>query len=144
MSNISASLKCFMNLHMVQSGLVRKFDNRLANHGISFNDFMILYHLGEATDEKLRRVDLAEKIGLTASGVTRVLVQLEKLGLVRREVNSRDARVSYVKLAPAGKRILVEGTATAEVIAEQIVGTLKTKKLDELGKVLIELGGVIL
>ena len=132
-----------MNLSMIQTVTARKFDNRLSNHGISLNDFMILYHLGEAPDEKLRRVDLAEKIGLTASGVTRMLVPLEKTGLVRREVNSRDARVSYVKLAPGGKRILADGIATAESVSEQITGVLKAKKLDELAKVMLELGGTI-
>jgi len=144
MSNISASLKFFMNLSMIQTITARKFDYRLSSQGISLNDFMILYHLGEAPDEKLRRVDLAEKIGLTASGVTRMLVPLEKTGLIRREVNSRDARVSYVKLAPGGKRILNDGIATAESVAEQIAGALKTKKLDDLAKVVLELGGTIL
>jgi DNA-binding MarR family transcriptional regulator len=144
MSSISPSLKVFLNLAIIQTVTARKFDNRLSNHGISLNDFMILYHLGEAPDEKLRRIDLAEKIGLTASGVTRMLVPLEKTGLVRREVNSRDARVSYVKLAPGGKRILAEGIATAEQVTEQISASLKTKKLDELSRMLLELGGTIL
>lgn len=143
MSSISPSLKVFMNLAIIQTVTARKFDNRLSNHGISLNDFMILYHLGEAPEEKLRRIDLAEKIGLTASGVTRMLVPLEKTGLVRREVNSRDARVSYVKLAPGGKRILADGILAAEQVAEQITASLKTKKLDELAKMLLELGGTI-
>lgn len=143
MSSISETLKLFMNLSMIQTIIARKFDNRLSSHGISLNDFMILYHLGEASDEKLRRVDLAEKIGLTASGVTRILAPMEKIGLIRREVNSRDARVSYVKLAPGGKRILAEGLVTSEAIAEQIASSLKTKKLEDLAKVLLELGGTI-
>ena len=143
MSSISPTLKLFLNLNMVQTVLSRKFDSRLSNHGISLNDFMILYHLSEAPEEKLRRIDLAEKIGLTASGVTRMLVPLEKTGLVRREVNSRDARVSYVKLAPGGKRILADGLSSAEAVSEQIAGNLKSKKLEDLAKLLIELGGTI-
>lgn len=127
MSTISQSLKFFLNLNTVQLITAKRFDSKLSNHGISLNDFMILYHIGEAPDEKLRRTDLAEKIGLTASGITRMLSPLEKLGLVRREANSRDARVSYVKLAPAGKRILNEAIATAEVATEQILNLTKTK-----------------
>jgi DNA-binding MarR family transcriptional regulator len=143
MSTISEGLKFFMNLNIVQTVTARKFDNRLSNHGISLNDFMILYHLGEAPDEKLRRVDLSEKIGLTASGVTRMLVPLEKTGMVRREVNSRDARVSYVKLAPGGKRILAEVITSAEGVTEQILSGTKAKKIEELAKLLVELGGTI-
>ena len=143
MSSISQSLKFFLNLNTVQVLTAKRFDSKLSSHGISLNDFMILYHVGEAPDEKLRRTDLAEKIGLTASGITRMLSPLEKLGLVRREANSRDARVSYVKLAPAGKRILNEAIATAETATEQILSLTKTKKLDDIARFLIELGGII-
>ena len=143
MSSISQSLKFFLNLNTVQVLTAKRFDSKLSSHGISLNDFMILYHVGEATDEKLRRIDLAEKIGLTASGITRMLMPLEKLGLVRKEANSRDARVSYVKLAPAGKRILNEAIATAEATTEQILNSTKNRKVDDLSKILIELGGTI-
>lgn len=143
MSNISVPLKFFLNLTTIQALNAKRFDARLSAHGISLNEFMILFHLGEAPDEKMRRVDLAEKIGLTASGITRMLTPLEKLGMVKREANSRDARVSYVKLANAGKRILTEAIATAEATAEQILVPVRSKKLDEMGKMLQEMGGTI-
>jgi DNA-binding MarR family transcriptional regulator len=143
MSTISSSLKLFLNLTMIQALTAKRFDSRLSSHGISLNEFMILFHLAEAPDEKLRRTDLAEKIGLTASGITRMLTPLEKLGMVKREANSRDARVSYVKLANAGKKILTESIATAEATTEQILASVKSKKLEELSQMLVELGGTI-
>ena len=143
MSNITPPLKFFLNLNIVQVIMAKRFDSKLSSHGISLNDFMILYQLGEAPDEKLRRTDLAEKIGLTASGITRMLLPLEKLGLVRREANSRDARVSYVKLAPAGKRILNEAIVTAEATTEQILNATRTKKTDDFSRLLLELGGTV-
>ncbi|MCF2493256.1 MULTISPECIES: MarR family winged helix-turn-helix transcriptional regulator [Dyadobacter] len=143
MSTITPSLKLFLNLTTVQALITKRFDAKLSSHGISLNEFLILFHLGEAPEEKMRRVDLAEKIGLTASGITRMLSPLEKLGMVKREANSRDARVSYVKLANAGKRILTDATATSELLSEQILSTLRTKKLDDLSKMLVEMGGTI-
>ncbi|KAA0993170.1 MarR family winged helix-turn-helix transcriptional regulator [Dyadobacter aurulentus] len=143
MAAISQSLKLFLNLTTVQTLTIKKFDSKLSSLGISLNEFMILYHLGEAPDEKLRRTDLAEKLGLTASGITRLLSPLEKLGMVRREANSRDARVSYVKLANAGKKILTESIVSAEATSEQILASVKTKKLEELSKMLFELGATI-
>ncbi|TLV03045.1 MarR family winged helix-turn-helix transcriptional regulator [Dyadobacter luticola] len=143
MSAITPSLKFFLNLTMVQSLIFKRFDTKLSAHGISLNEFMILYHLGEAPDEKLRRVDLAERIGLTASGITRMLTPLEKMGLVKREANSRDARVSYVKLAKAGEKILNESSATAEEVTELILGMVKTKKMEDFSKMLQELGATI-
>ncbi|MCE7072798.1 MarR family transcriptional regulator [Dyadobacter sp. CY327] len=143
MSTITPSLKLFLNLTTVQALITKRFDAKLSSHGISLSEFLILFHLGEAPEEKMRRVDLAEKIGLTASGITRMLSPLEKLGMVKREANSRDARVSYVKLANAGKRILTDATATSELLSEQILATLRTKKLDDLSKMLVEMGGTI-
>ena len=86
MKAIDPSLLLLMNLSKVQSLLSRRFD-RLSVHGIGFNDFMILYLLRQAPGEKMRRVDLADGIGLTSSGVTRMLVPMEKIGLIKREIN---------------------------------------------------------
>ena len=57
---------------------------------------------------RLRRVDLAERQGLTASGVTRSLLPLEKTGLVGRQPDPRDARVGYAVITAAGHAPLVQ------------------------------------
>ena len=72
-----------------------------------------------------------------------MLLPIEKMGLIKKEANSRDARVSYVKLSPAGKRILNEAIATAEASTNQILTNVKTKKIEDLSKLLLELGGTI-
>jgi DNA-binding MarR family transcriptional regulator len=95
---MNGSLEFFLTLAKTQAVLGRRFDGKLSGLGLS--EFMILYHLSVAKNEKLRRVDLAEKIGLTASGVTRILLPMEKIGLIKREINKQDARVSYTILAP--------------------------------------------
>ena len=95
----AASLEFCMRLTRAYATLTRRLDNALSNlHGLSFGDFMILYHLERAPGTRLRRIDLAERLGLTASGVTRSLLPLEKLGLVSRQPDPRDARVGYLLL----------------------------------------------
>jgi len=138
---ISSSLKFFLNLAKVQAVVSRRFDGGLG--GVSLNEFMILFQLSQAEDGKLRRVDLAEKIGLTASGVTRMLVPMEKIGLVKREMNDRDARVRYVAIAPGGKRVMKESLDRAEILSDDIITSSKIKKIEELSKILIELGGSV-
>lgn len=110
----------------MQAIMSRKFDG-LSVHGIGFSDFMILYLLQQAPGERLRRTDLAEKIGLTASGITRMLLPMEKIGLVSRESSERDARVSYAVLTPAGRRVYEEAKETANAIAKEIVPTEITR-----------------
>jgi len=133
MKQKETKLQFFLDLARVQAILTRKFDGRLgAIHGIGMTDFMLLSHLAKAPDEKMRRIDLAEKIGLTASGVTRLLIPMEKIGLVRRETDKQDARVSYVMLAPGGKRLFTDALEQAEVLAEDIIAASHVSKPEVL------------
>lgn len=120
MSTISNTLAFFLNLTMTQSVIAKKFDARLSLHSISLSDFMILLHLSRVPQQKLRRIDLADQVGLSASAVTRKLAPLEKIGMVAREENARDARVSFVKLAEGGKRTLEDALESAEMAASEL------------------------
>jgi len=142
MSIINFSLKTLMNLAKVQAVMSRRFD-RLNMHGIGFNDFIILYLLQQSADGKMRRIDLADKIGLTASGVTRMLLPMEKTGLVTREANERDARVSYVVLTPGGRQLFEDAEKTANALALEIIPARKSKDIAPLTDILIKLGGNI-
>jgi DNA-binding MarR family transcriptional regulator len=81
-------------------------------HGLSLNEYEVLLHLSHAGEHRLRRVDLAAQVLLSASGVTRLLSGLERAGLVCRETCPSDARVSYAKLTDAGLATLREASAT--------------------------------
>lgn len=142
MKALDPALKFFLNLTMVQAVMGRRFDAKLCLHSVSLNDFMILLHLNNAPEQRMRRVDLAEKIGLTASGITRLLAPLEKIGMVKSEAAERDARVRYVKLAKGGQRILSEAKVTAEEAARYLFSG-KAKKMEEATRLLIELGGTV-
>jgi DNA-binding MarR family transcriptional regulator len=71
-------------------------------HGLTLNDYEVLLHLSHAEGDRLRRVDLAERVLLTASGITRLLEGLERAGYVCKETCPSDARVSYAKLTESG------------------------------------------
>ncbi|WNI36103.1 MarR family winged helix-turn-helix transcriptional regulator [Chryseobacterium sp. SG20098] len=139
---ISTELLFLININKLQSVIARKFDS-LSVHGLGFNDFVILYVLFSSSENKMRRIDLAEKIGLTASGVTRLLNPLEKIGLVSRESNERDARVSYVVITPNGKKVFEEAKLSAENITKEILSSKKGKSLRMVNELLFDLGGNI-
>lgn len=106
--------------------ITRYVDAKLSNiHGISFSDFMVLYHLGHAHGQRLRRTDLAEQMGLTPSAVTRALLPLEKIGMVARESDPRDARVGFASLTKAGARVLDEARVTADVACLDVLGQVR-------------------
>lgn len=135
------SVKFFLNLAKIQSMMTRRFDNGLG--GISLSEFMILLQLSQSPDSKLRRTDLAEKVGLTASGITRLLIPMEKIGLVKREADENDGRTTYAVLASGGKRKLAEGMERAELLAKDIISDAQINKLDQLSEIFVHLGGDI-
>ncbi|MGL4581633.1 MAG: MarR family transcriptional regulator, partial [Flavobacterium sp.] len=61
---INESLKLLFSLTKTQSVINRKFD-RLSVHGLGYTDFMLLHLLASDTEQQMRRIDLASRIGLT-------------------------------------------------------------------------------
>ncbi len=82
----------------------------VAEHGLTINDYEALLHLARAEDVRMRRVDLAERLILTASGVTRLLDGLEAGGLVERASCASDRRVTYAVLTETGRKKLREAS----------------------------------
>ena len=97
-----------------------------------FRDYMILHYLSEAPEQKLRRIDLAEKMGLTASGITRMLIQLEKLGIISRDMDNEDARARFASITKAGKALFKDATATLEMKVDSVVPTGHTDLIKEV------------
>ena len=124
-----------MQLSKTNAVLARRFSSQ----GLGFGDIAILYAISQTPNEKIRRIDLANQLGLTASGVTRILLPLEKIGVVKREANERDARVSLVALTSAGKTLLTDSLQSAEVVCDDLIPSSKTKKLEELANILEEI-----
>ncbi len=91
-----------------------------------------MHHLNSAPHKTMRRVDLAEGVGLSASGVTRLLNPMEKIKLVQKEVNPRDARVSLVKLSEAGELIYSEAKVSFEQSADSVLNPLNNKQIETL------------
>jgi len=118
---VSDTLDAALRLMRAQAALARRFDARLGGlHGVSLADFTLLLRLSQAPGGRMRRVDLAEALGLTASGVTRALAPLERIGLVTREPDARDARVAYASLTGTGREQLTRMRATAEETADEL------------------------
>lgn len=140
---ITPSLEFTLRLARAQATLVRRLDQVLGGyHGISFSDFMLLHHLGRAPGGRLRRVDLAERQGLTASGVTRSLLPLEKIGLVERQQDPRDARVAYAAITDTGRELLNNAVTVANQISKDLLRNCPQDQFDELSNALALIAGI--
>lgn len=104
------------------------------------NEFIVLYHLHNAPEQTLRRIDLAEKVGITASGITRLLLPMEKIGLVEKKVNPNDARVSLVSIASGGKKQLDDALIRMQEQLDDKITQKQTKELENTTQLLKEIG----
>jgi DNA-binding MarR family transcriptional regulator len=136
MSVISKKLALMFQIAKTDSVLSRKFSSQ----GLGFGDIAVLHAVSTANSGKIRRTDLAEKVGLTASGVTRILIPLEKIGVVKREANARDARVSYAMLTPSGKTLLRDSLESAEFMCDDLIPDDKAQGIDAVHGLLASIG----
>lgn len=106
-------LEAWIRFLRAHAALTRELSADLvAGHGLTISDYEVLLHLQRAPEQRLRRVDLAGRVLLTASGITRLLEGLERAELVEREACESDRRVVYAKLTEAGERKLREASRT--------------------------------
>lgn len=128
-----------IKLTNLQSKIQKKLGGSLSAHGISFTEYLVLRQLEQAPGEKLRRIDLAQEIGLTPSGITRLLNPMEKIGLITKEPAARDARVSFVAITNAGKKILGEATVTFNEVAKILMSPATEKEQQFLSDIVTAL-----
>lgn len=103
LSQQSSGVRAFAALLRAHAAATRRLSAQLTtDHGLTINDYEVLLRLARATDRRMRRVDLAEQILLTASGITRLLDGLERSGFVERGSCDSDRRVVYAVLTETG------------------------------------------
>ena len=71
-----------------------------------FSEHHILATLNEGPPSGIRPTDLAERSGLTKSGLTRALDRLETQHLIERRACPSDARGQLIVMTPQGGRVL--------------------------------------
>ena len=66
----------------------------------------VLAALQEADEQRLRQVELAERVLLSNSGLSRLIDRIEKAGLARRTTCHTDRRSFYIELTDEGRDML--------------------------------------
>jgi DNA-binding MarR family transcriptional regulator len=119
-SRETVEVQAFISFVRAHASVVRGLDRELvADHGLTINDYEVLLRLARAPDRMMRRVDLAQQVLLTPSGITRLLDGLQRCGFVEKAACDSDARVVYAKLTDAGRAKLKQAT-------EDHVGSIRT------------------
>ncbi|TDD01821.1 MarR family transcriptional regulator [Nonomuraea deserti] len=98
----------------------------LVAHDLPLASYDVLMQLAEAPERRLRMNDLADRVLLSRSGLTRLIDRLQRDGLVAREACADDARGLFAVLTERGEARLAEATPT-------YLRGIRTQFLDMLG-----------
>jgi DNA-binding MarR family transcriptional regulator len=143
LSEQSSAVRSFTALLRAQASATRRLSAQLsADHGLTISDYEVLLRLAHAPDRRMRRVDLAEQVLLTASGITRLLDGLERSGFVERAACATDRRVVYAVLTDEGlEKLRTASPSHVRQIDEFFTERLGPEELEGLAGLLEKFGG---
>jgi DNA-binding MarR family transcriptional regulator len=116
--------------------LSRLLDEDLrAEHDLSLAEYDALLQLAEAQGRRLRMHQLADRVLLSRSGVTRLIDRLVKDGSVERNICLTDARGAEAVLTSAGlDRLRVAAGTHLRGINDHFLGAIDPKDLQAVGR----------
>ncbi len=118
--------------------VIRKLDRELRDqHDLPLAAYDVLLRLARAPHKALRMSDLAERVMLSPSGLTRLVDRLVSKGLVRRRTDPQDGRVAHASLTEDGVKQLRRAARThLRGIREHFTGLLSERQLRDIAAAL--------
>lgn len=122
--------RTFLRAHTL---LVRTLEGELvAEHDLPLPSYDVLVQLSEAPGRRLRMTELADRVLLSRSGLTRLVDRLVRDGLVAREACPEDARGTLAVLTDAGFERLAAAWPTHLRGVAAHLGRLSPAEVEEL------------
>ncbi|SPL92601.1 Transcriptional regulator, MarR family [[Actinomadura] parvosata subsp. kistnae] len=129
-------------LQRAQVRITRHLESELlVAHDLPLASYEVLVQLAESPRRRLRMNDLADRVLLSRSGLTRLIDRLQRDGLVAREACADDARGLFAVLTEAGAARLAEATPTyLRGIRRQFLDMLDAGEIARVRVMLAKLG----
>jgi DNA-binding MarR family transcriptional regulator len=123
--------------------VIRKLDDELRQeHGLPMGAYDVLLRLARAPQRALRMTELAERVMLSPSGLTRLVDRLIAKGLVERRTHPGDGRVALASLTDPGLERLRKAARThLRGVREHFTGRLTEGQLRNLASGLETIAG---
>lgn len=132
------------SLHLAAHGWRTALDRRLRPLGYSRSLWMVLLHVSK--QEAINQCELADRLGIEAPTLVRLLDRMESEGLLSRRPSETDRRMKHLHLSPAGRKEVERIRAVAiEIRREALAGLDQaevTIALDILKKIRGKLEGI--
>ena len=134
--------KALLRAHATAVG---RIETKLVAGGhIPLVDYDVLLELNNAPEGKLRMAELAQRVVLSRSGLTRLVERLEKVGYLQRQAVAADRRGTQATLTEAGKAALrAAWPVYAEGIGEAFAKYLREEEAQQLAELLGRVGAAV-
>jgi DNA-binding MarR family transcriptional regulator len=137
-SQLSArELAAWRGMLAAHAALIGWLDAELEReHGLPLTSYEVLMYLADAEGSRLRMGELAERLLLSRSGLTRLVDRLERQELLERQRCEEDGRGYWAVLTAAGRRRL-EAARPAHLagVRRHFLTRLEPAELDSLARI---------
>lgn len=129
-----AELAAWRGMLVTHSRVIAALDDELEReHSLPLGSYEVLLQLAEEPEHSLRMGQLAERLLLSRSGLTRLIDRLATRGLVERHSCPSDRRGTYARLTEAGLEKFEEARPThMRGIREHFISALGERDLANL------------
>ena len=121
-------------IYRISNQLNKRLRGRLRKSGINIARWRVLSVLRAHGDLTLGRI--VDLTAMDQPAVSRIVTQLEREGLARREVSTRDSRVVHVSLTKAGEKAFADVYPTAQKHQKRALSGFTSKEIGALKKYL--------
>lgn len=108
---------------------------------ISPSEFHLIEQIG--LDGKVTSKELSQQLTITKGGISQLLSKLSKQGLIDREGNLEDKRVSYIRLTPLGEKVFKEHQLIHQQFKASLSSGLSLVEQEAFNKGLVILNQVL-
>lgn len=130
-------LAAWRGMLQVHARVTQRLDAEMREaHGLTVSQYEVLLFLRDAPERRMRMADLAARVLLTRSGVTRLVDRLVQLGYVERCAAEGDGRGANAQLTDAGAAALQDAARThLRGVREAFLGKLSAADQEALGAI---------
>lgn len=122
------------SLHLAAHGWRIALDRRLRPLGYSRSRWMVLLHVSR--NDAITHGELAERLGIEAPTLVRLIDRMESEGLLNRRPSETDRRVKHLYLSPAGHKEVERIWASAAALRKEILSGLSKDEINTTLKVM--------
>lgn len=144
-TKVHPGLKVFFGYNLYKSGLLYRYfleSTHLQKFNLSAAESGILYIL--STGSVINQLTIGLEMGIDKASIVKIIDKLEKLKLVRREVDSSDRRSKLVSLTTKGKNTVEKIKTVKNFIEDQVFSSFNKDDQDHMRRLIPQLLEVLM